>query len=324
MPLTLKNAPFWTPPLEEVSAALHKGLSDTYQKVRVSVVACPDLQEWGCAAPGMCGAERIVEVGGEPYAHNPAYRGITFDLGEIAQEIGLSRWYAFGAGIACSQVIDGHCGEIIPCTTSQGLHRSKVARVGTSQECLVEDYPSHLHGGIANVFFSEGKPGNVIRVEVEKRMGAEKSFPQALRNALTTHLDIGGKQQVALGGTFKVEAGKVRSHVMPDYECIPHPYYDTEKEEVFRDFLQFYEHMGPQLLCFTVLWTGDPTGSFHLRPSGEHTHFYTMTDKPEAGHYHYDVTPDEIRYVGYFNLAKSIHRVNDIYQELEESEGQAP
>lgn len=324
MNLKIKHAKLWTPPLEEIALALQKGLSAYYNEVHVAVMPCPDLQEWGCAAPGMCGSERIIEVGGEPYAHNPKYHGVQFDLGEIAQAIGLSDWYACGAGIACSQVIGGHCGEMIPCTTAQGLNNSKVARVSPENECIVEDYPSLLHGGIANVFFSEGKPGNVLQIELKQRIGAEKSLTQALRKSLIAHLDIREERQLALGGTFKVEAGKIRSHVMPDYECIGYQYYDTEKEEVIRDFLQFYEHMGPNLLCFTVLWTGDPTGAtLNLRDSGEHTHFYTMTDKPEAGHYHYDVTPDEIHYLGYFNLAHELYRVNDIYEEIATSKADA-
>ena len=43
-----------------------------------------------------------------------------------------------------------------------------------------------------------------------------------------------------------------------------------------KDFLQFYEPVGPKLQCYTVLWTGDPTGGeLNLRESGEHTHFHS-------------------------------------------------
>ena len=44
------------------------------------------------------------------------------------------------------------------------------------------------------------------------------------------------------------------------------------REQVVADFLRFFEPVGPDLLCFSVLWTGDPTGgALDLRPSGEHT-----------------------------------------------------
>ena len=91
------------------------------------------------------------------------------------------------------------------------------------------------------------------------------------------------------------------------------------QERYYKYFLQFYESVGPKLQCYSVLWTGDPTGgNLNLRESGEHTHFHSYKDKKDAGHYHFDVTPEEIEYEGYFNTAKEVHRVNNIYKELKE------
>ena len=42
-------------------------------------------------------------------------------------------------------------------------------------------------------------------------------------------------------------------------------------------------------------------------------------DLPQTGHYHYDVTPDEVKYIGYFCLAERIYRVNDINEEIEKT-----
>ena len=39
----------------------------------------------------------------------------------------------------------------------------------------------------------------------------------------------------------------------------------------------------------------------------------------EAGHYHFDVTPNDIEYECYFNLAYEVYRVNNIYKELKNS-----
>ena len=73
------------------------------------------------------------------------------------------------------------------------------------------------------------------------------------------------------------------------------------------------------LQFYSVLWTGDPTGgNLNLRESGEHTHFHSYNHDRDAGHYHFDVTPDEIEYEGYFNNATEVHRVNNIYKELNE------
>jgi hypothetical protein len=119
-------------------------------------------------------------------------------------------------------------------------------------------------------------------------------------------------------GMFKLCAGNKKSHVMPDYESISFDYYDTAEEKVIKDFLAFFDHMGPDLLCFCTLWTGDPTGNtLNLRASGEHTHFYHVDEGvQQAGHYHGDVTPDSVHYIGYLNTAESIWRFGDIYEEL--------
>ena len=84
-----------------------------------------------------------------------------------------------------------------------------------------------------------------------------------------------------------------------------------------KDFLQFYQPVGPDLQCYSVLWTGDPTGgNLNLRDSGEHTHFHSYKHNKDAGHYHFDVTPNEIEYEGYFNIPAEVYRVNNIYKEL--------
>ena len=321
---SMKRAALWTPPLEELAPLVREGLQANYASVEVDVTECPDLRSLGCASPGISGSTVLLEVGGEPYAHNPKYRRVTFDMAEMASDCGQPDGTLFGAGMAFPGVLGGHCGEVIASLQASGVNRSRVARVGPQQECIVEHYPSTRHSGLSNLFLSEGRQGPVLKVSVETRTGAERSFTQALRKSLQAHPEIGGEgapagaRQVGVGGVFVIEAGRIRSHVMPDYECIAHRYYDTEAEEVVAEFLQFYEHMGPDLLCFAVCWTGDPTGGrLHLRESGEHTHFFHMGELNQAGHYHYDVTPDTIRYTGYFNIAAELVRFGDIYAELE-------
>ena len=316
----MKRVALWAPPLEELAPIVREGLQANYAGVEVEVTECPDLRTLGCASPGICGSTVLLEVGGEPYAHNPRYRHVTFDMAEMASDCGQADGTLFGAGMAFPGVLDGHCGEVIATLQASGVNRSRVARVGPQQECIVEPYASTRHSGLSNLFLSEGRPGPVLKVSVERRTGSERSFTQALRKSLQAHPEIGGDdalagvRQVGLGGVFVIEAGRIRSHVMPDYECIAHRYYDTEAEEVVADFLQFYEHMGPDLLCLAVCWTGDPTGGrLHLRESGEHTHFFHMGELSQAGHYHYDVTPDTIRYSGYFNIAAELVRFGDIH-----------
>ena len=318
-PLSIRSASLATPSLEDIAAALEAGLATNYRAVEAAIVPCPDLRRIGCAAPGIGGSTKLIEVGGEPYVHNKKYRDIRFDMAEIAAACDGDGCFALGAGIAHRNVLDGHCGELIPCVLlngRSGVNRSKSARIGSRGEAIIADYASTLHGGIANLFLCNGERGPVIHIRVRERIGRQGSFPLAIRASLMDRLR--SDQHLALGGVFEMKAGRVRSHIMPDYECIAHEYYDEEKEEVTGDFLQFYEGMGPDLLCFTVLWTGDPSGGrMNLRLSGEHTHFYHRGVKQEGGHYHYDITPAEVEYAGYFNLAERLYRVNDIYARIE-------
>ena len=41
----------------------------------------------------------------------------------------------------------------------------------------------------------------------------------------------------------------------------------------------------------------------------EHSHGYSLVNKT-GGHYHNDVTPDEIEYIGYFSPAEFIFRID--------------
>ena len=40
----------------------------------------------------------------------------------------------------------------------------------------------------------------------------------------------------------------------------------------------------------------------------EHSHGFS--EHGEGGHYHYDVTPDEVKYRGYFNIAENLYKID--------------
>ncbi|MGH1539818.1 MAG: DUF1907 domain-containing protein [Arenicella sp.] len=319
MTISYKSADFWLPELSVIAKTLDSGLSEHFAQVDVSVVDCPDLtEEMQSAGAGLCGSTKLFEFGGEPYAHNPEYRGSHIDIKDMLEACQMPQASILGAAMAESSVINGNCGELIPHNhLGNAVNNSRVARVGEQKECIIEPYPAHLCGPIANLFVSDGEQDKVLRVELKKRISEQASLPQAIRESLRSITEENG--HIGLGGIFKILQGQVKSHVMPNYACIEDGYYDTAQEKVVRDFLQFYDHMGPDLLCFTTLWTGDPSDGddLNLRTSGEHTHFYHTDDEAQqGGHYHGDVTPDDVHYVGYFNLAESICRFGDIYAEL--------
>jgi hypothetical protein len=318
MQLKIEKSKFKEYSLNKISEALQSGLSNNYKVVEVSIVDCPNLRDWDCPSEGISGNQKIIDVGGEPYMHDPNLIGAEFDYEEISKMIGSEKSYALGAGSGAMSCLDGHCGELV---INENLitdeSKSIIARVGKNKECIAEKYTARKHGGLGNVFYTDGVRGKVIKIKIKGRSGEQGSLTQAMRKALSDNLQIKNNDHMALAGVFRILKGKIRSHVQPDYKDIKHEYYDPEQMKCVKDFLQFYEPVGPELQGYCLLWTGDPTGgNLNLRESGEHTHFHSYTKENIAGHYHFDVTPDEIEYEGYFNTAAEVYRVNNIYKEL--------
>ena len=318
MQLKIEKSKFKEYSLDKISEALQKGLSDNYKVAEVSIADCPNLRDWGCPSEGISGNQKIIDVGGEPYMHDPKFIGAEFDYEEISKMIGSEKSYALGAGSGAMSCLEGHCGELVineNLITSES--KSIIARVGSNKECIAEKYTARKHGGLGNVFYTDGVRGKVVKIKIKGRSGEQGSLPQAMRKALSDNLKIKGNDHLALAGVFRMLKGKIKSHVQPDYADIKHEYYDPEQMKCVKDFLQFYEPVGPELQGYSILWTGDPTGGdLNLRESGEHTHFHSYTKENIAGHYHFDVTPNEIEYEGYFNIAEEVYRVNNIYKEL--------
>jgi len=318
MKIDIEKASFKKFNLEEIAKALQVGLSQNYKIVNLEIVDCPNLKNWGCPAEGLSGNQKIIDVGGEPYMHDKRYIGAEFNYEEIAKLIGSEKSYALGAGSGAMSCLEGHCGElIIDDNLITKENKSIIAKVGKNKECITEKYNGRKHGGLGNIFYSDGKKDKVLKINIKGRSGKQGSLPQAIRAALINQLNLKNNNHIALGGIFRILKGQIRAHVQPDYEDIKHEYYDPKLMKCTKDFLQFYEPVGPNLQCYSVLWTGDPTeGKLNLRESGEHTHFYDFKNKSCSGHYHFDVTPDEIQYEGYFNTADTVYRVNNIYKEL--------
>ena len=318
MELTIEKAQFAKTSLEQISEALKKGLQKNYKLVEISIVDCPNLKQWDCPAEGLSGNQKIIDVGGEPYMHDKKLIGAEFDYEEIAKKIGSEKSYALGAGSGAMSCLGGHCGELV---INENLitneSRSIIAQVDENQKCKSSKYTARKHGGLGNIYYSDGKPGKVIKIMIKGRSGKQGSLPQAMRTALKENLSTENDNHFAVAGVFRILNGKIKSHVQPDYDTIKHEYYDPKQMKCVKDFLKFYEPIGPHFQCYSMLWTGDPTGGkLNLRESGEHTHFHSYKGTQDAGHYHFDVTPEEIEYECYFNIPEEVHRVNNIYKEL--------
>ncbi|MEM7033379.1 MAG: DUF1907 domain-containing protein [Chloroflexota bacterium] len=101
--LTIKKADLWIPDLDDLVPVIQTGLETNYDSVSVEVVTCPDLRTLGCATPALSGSPALVEVGGEPYAHNPKYRDFDFDTAEIAERCNHPQAAILGAALIPSE-----------------------------------------------------------------------------------------------------------------------------------------------------------------------------------------------------------------------------
>ena len=86
---------------------------------------------------------------------------------------------------------------------------------------------------------------------------------------------------------------------MPDFSETPLTT-DAEVEA----WLHFYHAHAPLICLCGSCVSHDP--GLDLRV--EHTHVFSSHG--EGGHYHYDVTPEDAQYTGYFVLAEQIFRID--------------
>ncbi|KAF6026057.1 C11orf54 [Bugula neritina] len=138
------------------------------------------------------------------------------------------------------------------------------------------------------------KKFSVLEVKARTRTGNE-NFMSAIRKVLAEHY---GDQPVALGGTFLLEQGKAKFHIMPDFSTCP-----VDTEEKLNNWLKFYEYEAP-VTAVGYLVSHDP--GLDLRVE----HFHCFTNRGVGGHYHYDTTPDEVAYRGYFGIADTLYRID--------------
>jgi len=300
----LNPVPSWTPTrskdahlpaLDELAKVIGDGLGPKFEDVKVEVVASPDFRQkpFYLAAEGICGKQRLADIGGPPYLVPTPNTDKIYNFADIATEIGLPGAFFIGAGAGSSKMTGCNC-ELMPNTNlTTGEIHTHYAKMEDGKPTLTR-YASNEFGLLANVLGSEGKPGQVIKVSAHGRKGDE-NFVTAMRKVVGAHYK---DQMVAFGGVFLIEKGKGKLHVMPDFSKTP-----LKTDEDVEEWLHFYEADAP-LVCLSTFVSHDP--GLDLRV--EHTHVFS--DHGQGGHYHYDTTPTEVQYTGYFTLAESVHRID--------------
>ncbi|EDQ90541.1 uncharacterized protein MONBRDRAFT_20550 [Monosiga brevicollis MX1] len=289
---------FHVPSLDEVAGVFEAGLRANFATATASVVDCPDLTQapFHLASEGICGSPRLADVGGVPNLVPLVNRDKVYNFVDVAKQIDLPGAFFLGAGAGSSRLAGVNC-EMMP-NTHIATHtiKSYFAKVDPEDGSMVlNPYSSNEFGLLGNFLASEGRPGKVIKVEAETRTG-DKNFVTCMREALHAH--FGDAMPVAIGGSFVIEAGNAKLHVMPDFSKTP-----LQSDDEVAQWLKFYECQ-PPLTCLSVFVSHDPGMDLRV----DHTHCFSQHG--QGGHYHYDVTPKAVKYTGYFVVAEKVFRVD--------------
>ncbi|XP_062261408.1 ester hydrolase C11orf54 homolog [Platichthys flesus] len=294
------------PHLEELRVVLQAGLEENFAEVLVSVVECPDLtnEPFHFPVKGLCGNPRITDVGGVPYLVPLVQKHKEYNMNTISKELELPGAFILGAAAAPSRIV-GMNAELVPAVLTEAEGRPAVNSSYYSSinpadgQCLQEKYSDKFSdcnfGLLGNLYACEGQPGKVIEVRAKKRTGVH-SLVTALRNTLEGHYP---DKCMALGGTFIIQKGKAKIHIMPrEFSVCP-----LNTNDEVNNWLKHFEVSAP-LICQSVLVSRDP--GLDLRV--EHTHCFSHHG--EGGHYYIDTTPDSVEYLGYFMPAEFVYRID--------------
>lgn len=298
--LPIQKVDLEPPPLRELCDAIKTGLAANFTSTLVSVEACPDLRQapYNLAFAGLSGSPRVADVGGQHnLAPTPDFTK-KYDLLHIARlmDMSLEQGALLGAAAGPFHVV-GMNSELMPnlrWDKGDVINETHFAKVSGEGSALCEKLPSHDCALMANLFGSAGLPGDVLHITASSRTGT-LNFTEAIRKALS---NVYGTRTVSLGGVFVISRGQAKLHVMPDFSPTP-LITDDEKQQ----WLKFYDMRAP-LVCLSVLHSHDP--GFDLRI--EHTHCFS--EHGDGGHYHYDTTPEDVRYEAWFNVAEVLYRID--------------
>ncbi|CAG8918959.1 unnamed protein product [Penicillium salamii] len=289
------------PPLNELRDVIENGLKKAFKAASVDITRCPNLRQppFHLSAPGLCGDERIADVGGPPYLQPVSDLSKKYTLPKVLDLTGMKgQGFAIGAAGGPFHVV-GKNSELVPSLARDADGKwenlSRYVHIDDDQNIRLDKVPNDTRdcGLMANLFVSRGYPGEVLHIKAKGRLG-HLNFPESIQELLRVKY---GDRLVSMGGVFLVTKGKTKLHVMTDFitSSCPGP-----EHEWFR----YYETDAP-IVCLTAFHSVDIL-DWNLRM--EHTHCFS--ENGAGGHYHYDTTPEEVEYEAWLNSAKAVYRVD--------------
>ncbi|KAL6420589.1 hypothetical protein ACFW04_014636 [Cataglyphis niger] len=297
---------------------LQDELKQNFVEATVEWVDCPDLtrEPFNLAAPGLCGDEIILEIGGMSRLFPPPRELLEYFFSDILKEVHFNNTNSLiiGAGIGIRS--NYQLGELFmnasfyrPQVSADLFYINNQSSLAffnqASGQCALESVtdnkePScYPHG---NFFISEGKPGKVLKVHVKNCVGFH--FLTAMQCVLLQYSHIHPKL-VGLGGTFVMKNGRARTHVMP------YPLSDELKTaKQISDWLHYSDLNAPLVAVGTLI-----NNSLYYEESCQRSntngygltehHFHTYSSRGAGGHFYTEIQPtNTVEYLGYFKPAK--------------------
>ncbi|RZB40837.1 DUF1907 domain containing protein [Asbolus verrucosus] len=299
---SVEKKPLDQPPLDELAKVLNKGLKSNFQEVEVSVVDCPDLtlEPFTLARKGLNGHPKLVEIGGVPYLLPLVQKKKVYDLKKITTIVKANPAFIIGAGAGPHPYAGVNCEGILNLSIENGVvdQQTRISKVNPENESIpIQEVLPNSETRVAllaNLFFCEGTPGKVLKIHAKKRTG-KNDFIASIRQTLVNEYK---NKVVGMGGVFLLKEGKAKQHVMRDFSKIP-----INTDDELNNWLKFYNMSAPLITVGTLI---NNDHGLDLRVQ----HFHGFSHHGEAGHYHIDVTPETVEYLGYFNTAEEIYRID--------------
>jgi len=254
------------------------------------------LPPWNLAGKGLTGNCRLLDIGGELNLFHAKNHSAVYDFGECAKLAENPGAFMIGPGAASRLVIGKNSELMANVNIKEDKYLSYYSAIQDDNVTpITAPYSSHEVGILLNLLACDGLPGPCIHVKASQRKG-ELNFVSCLRQALRK-LYTEKNLTVGIGGTFQINKGTIKSHVMPDFLDK-----DVTAEECGK-WLKYFDAHAP-LTCLSTFVTDDFYNN-NLRM--EHTHFFS--GHGEGGHYHFDITPDIVEYEGYFVACETLYRI---------------
>ncbi|CAF1222295.1 unnamed protein product [Rotaria sordida] len=290
--------------------AIENELKQVYKHVKIRLVPNNEAntidlsaEPWNLAGINLGTNGIFCQLGGAKNVELKQGHSIRFDISSVLDQLHIKneQTLVIGPGAADGTYL-GCNGELVVNMTfdqyNKTINQRSYSSLVTKEEQPYQNlYEIKTCGPFQHIMISSidhTKSTILFEIDVQERLSdeneEENNFISIIRRSLKQYSQ---QQPMALGGIFRIEKGIIKAHVMPEFVNE-----DLIRKEQVDQWLKFYDMHAP-LNCLSVLLTEDINNAgFRL----EHSHFFS--DHGEAGHYHFDITPKQIHYHGYFILCK--------------------